>query len=852
MARYDTIHRYLTGDLFTSNFWSEVDRVTNGILVILLPLINMIGELDESESVGDERALWPGLTEVHQKLHNIVAEAAWLANGTNFSRSCFWVEFSQPGQLWDMRQEHTTDTNWTESSQAAADLFESTQAMRTWYDNRDAAFQRSGQPEKALEQWTKNVYLPRNPKPRDPARRTAKVQISMWPFFERYFPHHQNTANGGDLNVGDFTNTVQKAQVVYYAGEDGDAGDQLEEYTLSQHLSDWKTRNTNLVARFFKAAFALFPSRLLAALLWACVALLLLSIAATTFQHGVNRFIHGQDGWLSSHGRNIFGYNGSRPVIENLWQHRFSRPGSPHDNSVPQTDVPGTTHPLGADDLKTTGTSVGQAASNAPEHKKVVVTKIIPYDLSLPVDEPSTRPPSAHDRQLGTEALVVPITSDGSEKDESANGELPSVAHFGDSDFSTPSRPIHNDKTGTWQSFKSLFSDVKESLLGSTDRNAADAENGGLDRHTAQPEALPETFDIPITSDLPGQATGTASEQGLRDESSRGNPPHVSTAESTATGKSKASEKHEARVSSISDAKGEASGKSVSNEGSKTSERTSSGKMTTSDSDGKEIKTSRGVTGGKEQVKGKTSEKSVSGNGNTSSQTGVSLDSRSTSKTSTSAQSSSSGADGDANAKTVGSADFKETTKIGTRNKWWPTGDWFKSPTSKTSTSDESTFSGTTVEQSGKTSTSGNIKVSTRGESNQMTKSSSGTTKVVTEDVTTKTASQDGTSSAGASSSAKWKPGFLVRDPSKGQKPQPPVNSGPDGDFKDDSDKVVDDEKALPGKWIKTQVFGVPYNCWVSAGEATCTQTVTPGSTETETRAEFTAAGDTILATQNL
>lgn len=784
MARYDTIHQYLTGDLFTSNFWSEVDRVTNGILVILLPLINMIGELDEKKSVGNERALWPELTEVHQKLHNIVAEAAWLANGISFSRSCFWVEFSQPGQLWDIRQEHAIATNWTESSQAAADLFESTGAMRTWYDNRNAAFQKSGQPDKALEQWTRNVYLPRNPKPRDPVRRTAKVQISMWPFLERYFPHRQNTANGGDTNEGDFTNTVQKAQVVYYAGEDSDAGEQLEEYTLSQHLSDWEKRNTNSVARFSKAAFALLPTRSLAALLWACFALLLLSIAGTTLQHGVTRIIHGHDSWLGTHGRNILGYNVSGPIIENTyWQDRFSRPRSLRDdNSAPQNDAPVPKHPLGAEDPKTTGTTVGQAAPNAHDHKTGVVTKTIPYDPSFLVHEPPTKPPSAHDRQPGTEPLVVPITDDVLDK---------------------------------------------------------------LSQRTAQPEAeaLPETPNSSTTSELPGQPTG---EQELRDESFRSNPPHISTVESTLNYNSKASEKREARVSSKSDAKGEASGKSVSNDGSKTSERTSSGKMTISNSDGKESKTSRDAMGDKEKVKEKASDKSVSGNGSASSQTSVSLDSSSTSKTSTSAQSSSSGVVGNESVKSKGSADVKEATKSGVRSKsWWDRiGDSFKSLTSKTSLPDEVTLSGIRIEQSGKASTSGNLRVSEKGEPSQKTKSSGGTTEVVTQDVTTKTASSD----AGASSATKVKPGMLVIDHSK-EKRQPSVDLGIDKDSQDDS---VDDEKALPGKWVATQVFGIPYNCWVSAGEATCTQTVAPGSTETGERAGFTAVGDTFLDAQDL
>lgn len=241
----------------------------------------MIGQLDADRSAPDERALWPDLTEVHQKLHNIVAEAAWLSNARSCCRSCFWSEFSHPGQLWDIRQTHVSDVNWKASSQAAHDLFERSPAMKAWYDERDNAFQRvlstTGYSH-SKEEWTTVKYLAEHPKPRDSVQRAAKVQIAMWPFMDRHFPRHQNTANGGSYNTGEYVHTVQKAQVVYYAGVDGDAGDHAEDYTLSQHLSDWRARNVSYLTRFRRACLGLFPRWLRKLLFWCGLAFLLYAV----------------------------------------------------------------------------------------------------------------------------------------------------------------------------------------------------------------------------------------------------------------------------------------------------------------------------------------------------------------------------------------------------------------------------------------------------------------------------------------------------------------------------------------------------------------------------------------------
>lgn len=238
MSRTSSVPKYLEKELFTTNFWQEVDRVTIGILDLLLPMINFVGELEPNARVLP-------LTEVHQQLHKIVAEAGWLANGLALTRSCFWIDFPQPGQLWDVRQEHVTDVVWNASKQFASynDAVDLDYKVLEWEQDRIAAYNALDDHSRpAFSTWSKNTYELDNPRPR-PIRRTAKVQISMWPFFERAYPFRQELVSG-DFNMGESTTVLQKAQVVYYAGNDADAGEQLEDVTLQQYLKEYRRRRS--------------------------------------------------------------------------------------------------------------------------------------------------------------------------------------------------------------------------------------------------------------------------------------------------------------------------------------------------------------------------------------------------------------------------------------------------------------------------------------------------------------------------------------------------------------------------------------------------------------------------------
>lgn len=256
-------------DLEPQDFWQEVDRVTVGILELLLPLMNFLGTMSPHSP-------WPPLAEVHQNLHNIVAEAAKLTNGIRICRSIFWIDFPVPGDLWNIRQEHADDIIFTESRRKAVELddenFEKTPQMVDWLTQRDSSFQAAANPDREQNAWNAN-WEKTHPRPFNPVRRTAKVQISMWPSFTAHFPVRQNTTGGGGFNDGEEERAIMKGQVVYYAADESAKGDQMEHVTLKEHIMNRRRFITPRVSRrssgnYLHSLLALLACVGLATCLW--------------------------------------------------------------------------------------------------------------------------------------------------------------------------------------------------------------------------------------------------------------------------------------------------------------------------------------------------------------------------------------------------------------------------------------------------------------------------------------------------------------------------------------------------------------------------------------------------------
>lgn len=272
------VRQYFTSgrDLQPPLFWDEVDRVTMGTLDLLLPMINFLGSMSP-------RTPWPTLSEVHQNLHNIVAEAAKLTNGIRVCRSICSIDYPLTGDLWALDHEHTSDVIYDASSQRTSELdakaFSKRSEVKDWEIRRADAegAARRRWPDREAAAWIRR-WETSNPRPVDRSMRAAKVQIVLWPCITSYFPVRQNTANGGGYNEGEECRTIIKAQVVYYSGKGTDAGEQAEDFTLLQHIKQHGGLvNQRGISRFgHLVPRGRYESRLLTCLLVALLVLWLL------------------------------------------------------------------------------------------------------------------------------------------------------------------------------------------------------------------------------------------------------------------------------------------------------------------------------------------------------------------------------------------------------------------------------------------------------------------------------------------------------------------------------------------------------------------------------------------------
>lgn len=253
-TRSETVRNYIQAnrppygiglvDLWTDNFWDEVDSVTMGILDLLLPLINLLGQ--DMPTIR-----WPTLKEIHQGLHDIVAEAAWFTNGMRATRSVFWIQFPLAGELSDISQDHAIADIWDRSKvQAEAHDIAKYDAKR---DEALAKEHKNG-----ITPEHRAAYEEKNPRPY--IRRTAKVQVAMWPFFKRFTPMGERDAGDGAYNNGETITQIMKSQCVYYYGDESDIADINERRTLSEQIRGrfWAKWFTWRAFLFYALIFGLF------------------------------------------------------------------------------------------------------------------------------------------------------------------------------------------------------------------------------------------------------------------------------------------------------------------------------------------------------------------------------------------------------------------------------------------------------------------------------------------------------------------------------------------------------------------------------------------------------------------
>lgn len=224
-----------------------------GILDLLLPLINLLGQ-DMPDTP------WPPLKRVHQRLHDIVAEAAWFTNGMRATKSIFWIQFPLPGELNDISHEHAIDDIWKRSKTSAE--AHDKEVQNQWKTKRDAKI-RENNPGEAMNEALRAAYEADHPRPY--VRRTAKVQVAMWPFIKRFTPMRERDAGDGAYNTGETITQIMKAQCVYYNGDDSDDADMKERRTLSEQISShrwakWTTTRALLIYALIFGLFLLYTS----------------------------------------------------------------------------------------------------------------------------------------------------------------------------------------------------------------------------------------------------------------------------------------------------------------------------------------------------------------------------------------------------------------------------------------------------------------------------------------------------------------------------------------------------------------------------------------------------------------
>ena len=165
-------------------FWPAVDQLALQFTALLLPLINISGRNAKN---------WPDLCVVHQEVHNVVAEAAFLSNMMRRSSSIFDIKFPLPGEIWSLDQ-----------NQVHEKLFESSKEAGENYDKFQVTSNREG-----------------------------RVHIVLWPVVKRFTAIGTTT---GFANKGERISSIIKAQAVYYMGRDDEENTNLYAFIRANKL----------------------------------------------------------------------------------------------------------------------------------------------------------------------------------------------------------------------------------------------------------------------------------------------------------------------------------------------------------------------------------------------------------------------------------------------------------------------------------------------------------------------------------------------------------------------------------------------------------------------------------------
>lgn len=251
--------------MLTPSFWPEVDQLALQLTEMLLPLMRV---MDKHFRTSREKSL----RSLHQDLHNIVSEAAFLSIGIRWSHHIFRFDWPLVGQGWEKTQENYDNTPFERSTQGTE--IEDQIAKR----KKLAAKEAKGRSQKrmrvlqslpfthGLEDAVAGITssLVKDVGSRlgletgnetgsgmggeseesewfDPSR-MAKIQIVLWPLLQCWAPtrpldSRRDTLIYDDEERGEKITTLFTSKVVYYIGRvDPEAEMKELEPTVEQHL----------------------------------------------------------------------------------------------------------------------------------------------------------------------------------------------------------------------------------------------------------------------------------------------------------------------------------------------------------------------------------------------------------------------------------------------------------------------------------------------------------------------------------------------------------------------------------------------------------------------------------------